>query len=433
VRDQTVRAHSDRLDSWQEIADYLGRDVRTARRWERLGLPVRRVGGNRGRSVFAHRSELDAWLTSAGAGSAPAAPDAIVSAGRRAGVAGVPTRAWWLASAAVALGVLLIAWWALAGRGEGLTVQVLPEAIVASAGGTVRWRHAYPPGEMALLPEQRAAAEIVTGKGGGVLAATSYHFRPADDTRRSGELLWLSPDGAVERRASFDDSVAFGAGTYGAPWTITDYRVRETGSGRRIALAGHHMLWWPSLVTVLDDAWTRVGTFVNAGWIERVHWLTDDHLLVTGFSNTFDGGAVALLDVKALDGQSPAPAGSRFGCTSCGPGAPLRYIVLPRSEVNRASRAPFNRARLDVMGDRLIVRTIEVPSTGAEAVDALYEFSLALALVRATFSDRYWEVHAALEARGAIGHPREQCPDRDGPREIRVWEPQRGWRTERTR
>src|SRR3972149_6759384 len=54
---------SDRLDSWKAIADHLGREVRTVRRWEqKLGLPVRRVPGGRGHSVFAYVSEIDAWL-----------------------------------------------------------------------------------------------------------------------------------------------------------------------------------------------------------------------------------------------------------------------------------------------------------------------------------------------------------------------------------
>jgi hypothetical protein len=51
-------------------------------------------------------------------------------------------------------------------------------------------------------------------------------------------------------------------------------------------------------------------------------------------------------------------------------------------------------------------------------------------LVRATFSDRYWEIHRLLEADGHLNHTREQCPDRDGPREILVWEPSKGWMTQ---
>jgi Tol biopolymer transport system component len=52
----------DRLDSWKEIAAYLKRDVTTVQRWEkREGMPVRRhVHGKLG-SVYAYRSDLDAW------------------------------------------------------------------------------------------------------------------------------------------------------------------------------------------------------------------------------------------------------------------------------------------------------------------------------------------------------------------------------------
>lgn len=50
-----------RLDSWKEIAGYLGRSVRTVQRWERAaGLPVRRVAMKRG-AVYAFTTELDRW------------------------------------------------------------------------------------------------------------------------------------------------------------------------------------------------------------------------------------------------------------------------------------------------------------------------------------------------------------------------------------
>src|SRR6185369_5929360 len=61
-----------RLDSWKEIAEYLRRDVRTATRWESQGLPVHRVGGGHGRSVYALTHEIDAWL--AGHSTHPEAP-----------------------------------------------------------------------------------------------------------------------------------------------------------------------------------------------------------------------------------------------------------------------------------------------------------------------------------------------------------------------
>jgi len=54
-----------RLDSWKEIAGYLGRDLRTVRRWEKeKGLPVRRVPGGERSAVFAYSEEIDEWLQS---------------------------------------------------------------------------------------------------------------------------------------------------------------------------------------------------------------------------------------------------------------------------------------------------------------------------------------------------------------------------------
>ena len=53
-----------RLDSWKEIAVYLNRSVRTLYRWEKdEGLPVHRHQHKELGSVFAYKSELDAWVS----------------------------------------------------------------------------------------------------------------------------------------------------------------------------------------------------------------------------------------------------------------------------------------------------------------------------------------------------------------------------------
>ncbi len=55
----------DRLESWKEIAAYLGREVRTVQGWEKNeGLPVHRHQHARQGSVYAFRAELDAWRES---------------------------------------------------------------------------------------------------------------------------------------------------------------------------------------------------------------------------------------------------------------------------------------------------------------------------------------------------------------------------------
>ncbi len=61
---QNRSAHA-RLDSWKEIADYLGKAERTVKRWEtERSLPVHRLPGGGHASIYAFTSELDAWLLS---------------------------------------------------------------------------------------------------------------------------------------------------------------------------------------------------------------------------------------------------------------------------------------------------------------------------------------------------------------------------------
>lgn len=49
------------LSGWKEIAEHLHLGVRTAQRWERLGLPVRRVSESPCSPVVAIPDELELW------------------------------------------------------------------------------------------------------------------------------------------------------------------------------------------------------------------------------------------------------------------------------------------------------------------------------------------------------------------------------------
>jgi len=61
-RSQLPAGASGRLDSWKKIAAHFKRDVTTVQRWERReGMPVHRHIHDKQGSVYAFRSELDAW------------------------------------------------------------------------------------------------------------------------------------------------------------------------------------------------------------------------------------------------------------------------------------------------------------------------------------------------------------------------------------
>jgi predicted DNA-binding transcriptional regulator AlpA len=54
------------LNSWKEVAQYVGRSRRTLQRWERdLGFPVHRPAGRLRSAVMAVSTEIDEWVKKA--------------------------------------------------------------------------------------------------------------------------------------------------------------------------------------------------------------------------------------------------------------------------------------------------------------------------------------------------------------------------------
>ena len=413
-----------RLDSWKAIADYLGRDVGTVRRWEKAqGLPVRRVPGGPGRSVFAFTGEIDAWLRDAelrGGAGAQTPPPASLPAARTwkwSAAAG-------LAAAALALAALLAVWQRT--DDDRITIQITELGIAAhDMTGAERWRHLFPR-DYRTVPGQIGRQWIAFAGSNPAAYVVTSHRLMGDQRVLGGELLAFDRRGTVLRRFSFDDEHRLRGTAFGAPWAMTTLAAEEGG---RVAVAAHHYLWEPSVVTVLDREFKRTGTFVHAGWIEALAWLPRDRLLIGGFQQALDGGMIALLDPSAMNGQGPEAPGSKFYCEGCGAGRPLKMAVMPRSELNVVTGSRFNRAVLEVLSDRVIARTVEIPeeSPSQGASDAIYEFTYNLDLIGATYGAQYWDKHRALETAGKLNHSREQCPERFGPRRLHVWDRASGW------
>jgi len=111
---------SDRLDSWKEIAAHLNRSVRTVTRWERdESLPVHRHLHSKSGSVYAYKTELDAWWTSRG--------EQLSRRSDEGGVSQIPrTRRVWLGAGAVITGLAIAAvLWFFASRRAPLPVSTL--------------------------------------------------------------------------------------------------------------------------------------------------------------------------------------------------------------------------------------------------------------------------------------------------------------------
>ena len=54
----------DQLESWKEIAAFVGRDERTLMRWaKQQGMPIHRIPGSKRSRVSASRAEISYWLS----------------------------------------------------------------------------------------------------------------------------------------------------------------------------------------------------------------------------------------------------------------------------------------------------------------------------------------------------------------------------------
>jgi TolB-like protein/Flp pilus assembly protein TadD len=125
-----------RLDSWKEIATYLGRDVTTVQRWERQeGMPVHRHLHHKRGSVYALSSELDAWRQHRNLRSEEEQELALEAAGPSARQTTVPQGRRWLilgSSAVVLAAIVSLAYFATwmrakdASRAKIRSLAVLP-------------------------------------------------------------------------------------------------------------------------------------------------------------------------------------------------------------------------------------------------------------------------------------------------------------------
>ncbi len=140
-------AQGRRLESWKEVAAYLGRDVTTVHRWEkREGLPVHRLHHSRLGSVYAYTAELDAWRNERVAGAA--------NGGMAATQAPQTVRRIWTVITVAALGLVLASGLAWLRRQRS---TALP-----SAGSPVRSIAVLPLDNLSGNPEQDYLADGMT-------------------------------------------------------------------------------------------------------------------------------------------------------------------------------------------------------------------------------------------------------------------------------
>jgi Tfp pilus assembly protein PilF len=270
---------SQRLVGWKEIASFVGRDERTARRWETArGLPVRRLPGAGQGAVFAYAREITAWLDSGrdlaeapGRGTTGTKSPITVSDSHLAATKSLPVANWFLrrenGKIAVAASILAIG---------AIAIYVLVTPIPSPSGpakhhpdpvaaelyqsGQHEWQTRTPAGlARAILDLKRAVQRDPKYAEAYAALANAYNLQ-REFTATSAERLYPAAAAAARRAVALDPTLSSGhaalafAEFYGFRHTaVADREFRRAAALTPGNAAVHH--WYATfLMTVGEEA-----------------------------------------------------------------------------------------------------------------------------------------------------------------------------------
>jgi hypothetical protein len=447
---------SKKLESWKEIAAYLGRSIRTVQRWEKEnGLPVRRGPGEGVERVFAFADELDRWMHSdrtpdkglpAPAESGPtvapvetppaAAPAPAATAeidGRQAGTdipaepalgrKGFP----WRIIAAVGILLLAAAVWRLStgtrGTGHppvaGLRFQGRT-LIALDAAGRELWHRVFPEPlarwDLSAtgypMPPEGHLDAVTDLDGDGIreiLVVTQSMVNPL----RPGILHCLDERGAGLWQYQPGRPLVFGNTRYDEVYNIRFFLLEDFNhDGRKeILILAHNHSYFPSTLTLLDCAGRPHGQYVHSGHFQTATLADLDgngrkEILAAGINNGYLRGFLAILDDRALAGTSPQPDTPNHRCAGAPPGQELYYLLFPRDCVNLATENYGRAQEIRVGPDAIGINTgyiLRPPCPVGGGV--IFRLDRQLRLLGVDADPAYLAYHRCLETAGILGHP----------------------------
>jgi len=307
-------------------------------------LPVRRLGGQRGR-VVASVGELDAWKRATSHKPSWWNNLRVV----RVWAVGVTM------PVALAVGAAFL--WLLALPQRGTPASFLlsgNDLIVTDHKGRRLWRYTLPhrPDPNAYLqPNHRD--RVWFGKlGREETTSVVFAFQPESALggrqavhcySQTGSLRWEFRPGRIVRDRQVE---------YPRSYLLRAIRVLSSpaGDGRTwIAVSSVHASQPASQVAILDQEGSILHEYWHAGVMEAIE--TEDldrdgfpEILLAGVDHPSRQAAVVVLDTRRMLGRTALPPEARVDLAAVGPGSASAVVVFPRTSLNRKFE-PANRAR----------------------------------------------------------------------------------------
>lgn len=428
-----------RLNGWKEIAQHVGKGVRTVQRWEeRYGLPVHRIGEGEGKIVFADPDEIDTWLASEArrrAVSEVPPPNGPASSGVHTAEEGLGAQARepGRLRSTRRRGALL----AFAGLVLTLAIPMVLLLAGSRRAGVGPFRMSRPHPASWRLEGDRFVALDSTSRplwsqqldlGHGLLDPT-LQAEPAlrvliddidDDGEREVVAAVMSPIVRENRRLLLFDSdgrlrwgyqpvarARFGSTDYAPPWPVLATFVTR-GRDSKPSLWGvfTHGLWFPTIVDKLDVLAGVQGRYWSNGFvhvIREVVWQGREVILIGAANNEHHGGSLAILPREAFGGRSPAEA-EAYRCDTCPGPEPLEFLVFPRMCTKRVQEGNSFVSEVLVEGSEQLIVFVDHSGPDGAPAGVYYTFDRRLTLIRVEVTAEYRQIHERMRREGRIDH-----------------------------
>ena len=448
----------ERLESWKEIADFLGCDERTAMRYEKdRGMPVSRVPGGKMGRVFAYKTEIQEWmnperksplLTDTVKNVPPSRKDAEDSERKtppgdtfQNEALGKKPRWVYGVAAGAAIAVMAVVILKVSGGSKRMPARAVIEGSTLRAideRGETLWSYAFgktPEPNMMHSPLDNfiRVEDLETNGEREVLAVLPTSAGPNVGDPSQTEVMCFSSTGKLKWKMQPDRRMKFGEHELHGPWVILDMFVSSQETKPRLWAAFGHYVWGNNLVEQLDAATGRETLrFVNTGNIYALNEMSvgaKRYLVAGGFNNEYAAGSIAIVDEKKPFAASPQTAGTRHFCVSCPAGEVDYYVVFPRSEINIKNANWENSiTTVRVKDNEIEVVKSEIQSAAGTTTIYRLLWGTEVTVGSLRYDSGYDMLHKQWSAEGKLDHTLENCPERLHPKPVRVWTPSGGWK-----
>ena len=414
--------HDSELNTWSEVATYLGVSVRQAQYEEKRGkLPIHRANGKRGR-VVAYTDELDTWKRNRfqnpiqDENTGAEAADFKAPSAMSVPLALVRQPRFWICSSAILALAMAFVIVKTAGAGPAPAIFSIQDAVlrVSSSEGQLLWMYTFPN----LLDAPAYQSATVYGMNRCLFGdldndgtmETVFVAVQSDVGANGSKVVCFSKNGLPKWEFSPRGAVYTRSGEFSPPYYVSTVHIlpslRVPLPGR-LVVSSNHNLHHPNQVALLDSKGRIVAEYWHSGHLttmtswQRPEKENETEIILGGVNKGRSAATVVVLNPRAMSGASHESQATQI--TGVPVDVEKAVVIFPRSCLSKDS--DFDRVtELRAVADRVVVGvTVGVDPSNTPG-KIIYEFDKNWHVISATSTAGLKENHRRAERSGVLDH-----------------------------